>query len=87
MKRLRGYTRMSWERQIDGIEISLWVTPGWKYAYLYENGTRHVAKDAEEQAEIHRTLGLPEVGGDFETGLRQQVAGVGQPAPGGGINP
>ena len=39
MKRLRGYTRMSWERQIDGIEISLWVTPGWKYAYLYENGT------------------------------------------------
>lgn len=87
MKRLRGYTRMSWERQIDGIEISLWVTPGWKYAYLYENGTRHVAKDAEEQAEIHRMLGLPEVGGDFETGLRQQVAGVGQPAPGGGINP
>ena len=76
MKRLRGYTRMSWERQIDGIEISLWVTPGWKYAYLYENGTRHVAKDAEEQAEIHRTLGLPEVGGDFETGLRQQMREV-----------
>lgn len=32
-------------------------------------------------------LGLPDVEGDFETGLRQQVAGVGQPAPGGGINP
>ena len=76
MKRLRGYTRASWARQVDGIEISLWVTPGWRYAYLYENGAHYVAKDAEEQAEIHRMLGLPEVRGDFETGLRRQMAEV-----------
>lgn len=78
MKRLRGYTRMSWERQVGGVSISLWVTPGWKYAYLYENGARYVAKDAEGQAEIHRMLGLPAVRGDFATGARVMfLKGVG----------
>lgn len=63
--------RVAWERDLmPGLRCSLWINRG-QYAYLYEHGKdRHVAKSAEEQADIHKLFGLPKVRGDFATGLR-----------------
>ncbi len=73
MKRLRGFTKLTWEREpLPGLRCSLWLSEErGQYAYLYQsNGDRRVAKILEEQAEIHELYGLPEVRGDFATGAR-----------------
>ncbi len=72
MKRLRGFTKLTWEREpLPGLRCSLWLNGSGQYAYLYQsNGDRRVAKTLEEQAEIHELYGLPAVRGDFATGAR-----------------
>ena len=72
MKRLRGFTKLTWEREpLPGLRCSLWLNGSGQYAYLYQNdGDRRVAKTPEEQAEIHELYGLPAVRGDFATGAR-----------------
>lgn len=72
MKRLRGFTKLTWEREPrPGLRCSLWLNERGQYAYLYQsNGDRRVAKTPEEQAEIHELCGLPAVRGDFATGAR-----------------
>jgi len=72
MKRLRGFTKLTWEREPrPGLRCSLWLNGSGQYAYLYQcSGDRCVAKTPEEQAEIHELYGLPAVRGDFATGAR-----------------
>lgn len=72
MKRLRGFTKLTWEREPrPGLRCSLWLSERGQYAYLYQHdGDRRVAKTPEEQAEIHELYGLPAVRGDFATGAR-----------------
>ena len=77
---MRGYTRLTWSCDLKDLQVSLWVSKTWKYAYLYEHksGARHVAKTHEEQAAIHRLYGLPPVDplDDFAEGARKMLTGT-----------